>query len=249
MHKTAVIPARYGSTRLKIKPLQIIAGKTLIHRVYEATLLANIFDRIIIATDHNDIFLHTQTFNAECVMTSPDHQTGTDRIEECCRNIKTDLIVNIQGDEPFIREEPLKILIKAFDDPNVKVASIMSAFKNQKDILDPSCVKVIVNVKSDAIYFSRSVIPFDRDHSMNFSYYKHFGVYAYRPDMLKIFVNIPISNLEQIERLEQLRLIENCYNIRMVITDYEGIGIDTPEDILKAEEIIKKLAVESIFID
>ena len=239
MHVTAIIPARYGSTRLPVKPLKLIGGKSLIKRVFEATNQTNLFNDIIIATDHEEIMVHAKGFGANVKMTSLDHQTGTDRIEECARNLKTDLIINVQGDEPFICKEPLQKLIQAFNDPPVQVASIMSLFSNIDDIANPACVKVIFDNNYDAIYFSRSIIPFNRDHQINIPYYKHFGVYAYRPELLKIFVSLPAGKLEQIERLEQLRLLENGYKIRMVLTDYNGIGIDTPEDIILAESILK----------
>ena len=238
MHITAIIPARYGSTSLTCKPLRLIAGKSLIQRVFEATINTGLFDQVIVATDHLDIMSHLKTFGADGVMTDQNHQTGTDRIEEVARGLQTDLIINVQGDEPFICKEPLRQIISAFDDQKVQVTSIMSLFTNPPDIYDPSCVKVVVDIHNDAIYFSRSVIPFDRDNVGDAQYYKHFGVYAYRPDMLKKFVSLPAGTLEKIERLEQLRLLENGYKIRMVLTEYEGIGIDTKEDIEKAEKML-----------
>jgi 3-deoxy-manno-octulosonate cytidylyltransferase (CMP-KDO synthetase) len=195
-----------------------------------------LFDRVIGATDHDEILGYVRSFQGEAMMTSPDHPTGTDRIEEVSRYIKTDLIVNVQGDEPFIAKKPLQDVIAAFDDPEVKIASIMAPFT--EDITNPANVKVIVDNKSDAIYFSRSVIPFNRDNAEGVVYYKHFGVYAFRPEMLRVFVSLKPGVLEQIERLEQLRLLENGYKIRMVLTEYEGIGIDTAEDIKKAEQML-----------
>ena len=238
MHTVAIIPARYASTRLPVKPLKLIAGKTLIQRVWEATINTGLFDKVIIATDHEEIANHVRSFNAQVMMTAPDNNTGTDRIEECARSINTDLIVNVQGDEPFICREPLKKVIDAFADPQVQVASIMSLIENENDLHNPACVKVIVDKNLDAIYFSRATIPFNRDKIDNIKYYKHFGVYAYRPEMLKTFVALPQGTLEQIEKLEQLRLLENGYKIRMVLTEYRGMGIDTPEDIRAAEEIL-----------
>jgi len=234
MHKTAIIPSRLGSTRLPNKALIQIEGKSLIQRVYEAVARTHLFDRVTIATDHEDIYNHVKSFNAEVMMTSVSHQSGTDRVEECARNITTDLIVNIQGDEPFITKEPLELLINVFNDSDVQIASLMNVFDNNDDVLNPNNVKVITDINSYAIYFSRSVIPHNRDLSNDVIYYKHIGVYAFKPEALKLFVSLPVSNLEQIEKLEQLRLIENGYKIKMVLTDYKGIGIDTPEDLEKA---------------
>ena len=238
MHKIAIIPARYGSTRLPVKPLKLISGISLIQRVYEATIKTDLFDKVIIATDHEEILQHARNFGAEAVMTSPNHPTGTDRIEECAQDIKTDLIVNMQGDEPFISKEPLQKIIEVFQDPEVKVASIMNKFENIIDIQSPANVKVIIDKNNDAIYFSRSIIPYNRDNDPNVTYYKHFGIYAYRPEMLQIFVSLPPGTLEQIEKLEQLRFIENGYKIRMALTNYNGIGIDTEEDVWKAEKYL-----------
>jgi 3-deoxy-manno-octulosonate cytidylyltransferase (CMP-KDO synthetase) len=236
-HKTAIIPSRLASTRLPNKALIDIEGKSLIQRVYEAVFSTQLFDRVIIATDHDDIYKHAKSFDAEVLMTSVSHQSGTDRVEECARGIETDLIVNIQGDEPFITKEPLEKLVDAFNDSDVQIASLMNVFENTDDVNNPNNVKVITDMKGDAIYFSRSVIPFNRDLSTDVIYYRHIGVYAFRPEALKMFVSLPVSNLEQIERLEQLRLIENRYKIKMVMTEYQGIGIDTPEDLEKARHI------------
>jgi len=231
LHKTAIIPSRLASTRLPQKALVEIEGKSLIQRVYEAVLNTNLFDMVIIATDHEDIYKHAQSFNAQVMMTSPKHQSGTDRVEECVNQINTDLIVNVQGDEPFITKEPLERLIEAFRCPEVEIASLMHIFDDKKDVNNTNYVKVITDVNDYAIYFSRSVVPYNRDSIDDMIYYKHVGVYAFRPDALKQFVSLPVSNLERVERLEQLRLIENGYKIKMVLTEYKGSGIDTPEDL------------------
>lgn len=242
MHITAVIPARFSSTRLPGKPLHLIAGKSLIQRVYEAVFATNLFNKVIIATDHSDIYSHAKSINAEVVMTSINHQSGTDRVEECVRNIETDLIINIQGDEPFITKEPLKSLISVFNNKNVNVASMMHILLKDSDIQNSNNVKVVVDSFSNALYFSRSAIPFFRNDDIQIiriDYFKHIGIYAFRPEMLRKFVALPVSKLEKIEKLEQLRLLENGYKIKMVLTDYTGIGIDTPEDIEKAEQLLK----------
>jgi 3-deoxy-manno-octulosonate cytidylyltransferase (CMP-KDO synthetase) len=242
MHTVAIIPARYASTRLPAKPLHLVAGQTLIQRVYTSVFQTKLFQKVIIATDHQGIFQHAQSFGADAMMTSIEHISGTDRIAECAENIDTDLIVNVQGDEPFITREPLEKLIKAFFDPVVNCASLMHCFENYRDVHNPNHVKVIVDNLSNAIYFSRSVIPYDRDGGATDTqfpttrYYKHIGVYAFRPKMLQMFVGLPAGKLEQIERLEQLRLIENGYQIRMIQTDYQPIGIDTIDDVAIAEK-------------
>jgi len=235
MHKTAIIPARYGSTRLPVKPLRLIAGLSLINRVYDAVDQTNLFDRIIIATDHEDIVQHVKSFQGEVMLTSPNNPTGTDRVEECARLLNTDLVVNIQGDEPFITREPLELLIDSFQNSQVHIGSIMSIFTREDEITNPNCVKVIVDRNFDALYFSRAVIPYNRDANTSIVYYKHFGIYAFRPLMLKLFVSLPQGILEQIEKLEQLRFLENGYKIKMVLTNYNGIGIDTPNDLQIAE--------------
>ena len=232
MHITAIIPARYASTRLPGKPLIKISGKTLIQHVFEAVVNTNLFHRIIIATDNIDIYNHAIKINAETIMTSERHLSGTDRIEEAARNINTDLIINVQGDEPFITKEPLINLIEVFKDNNITTASLMT-FGNKNEINNPNIVKVVCDNNSNALYFSRSVIPFNRDSVDEAVFYRHIGVYAYRPEILKMFVKLPTGKLENLEKLEQLRLLENGYKIRMVLTDYKGIGIDTPEDLLQ----------------
>jgi 3-deoxy-manno-octulosonate cytidylyltransferase (CMP-KDO synthetase) len=221
----------------------LISGKSLINRVYDAVNSTGLFDRIIVATDHVDIYNKVLSFGAEVCMTDVNHISGTDRIAECVEMIASDIdtenlvIVNVQGDEPFITREPLSALIDVFQDSHVKCASLMHEMTDKTHIGNPNFVKVIVDKNSDAIYFSRSVIPHDRDGT-GAIYFKHVGVYAYRYNMLKTFISLPAGKLEQIEKLEQLRLIENGYPIRMVLTDYQGIGIDTIEDVKNAEEFL-----------
>ncbi|MCL2064882.1 MAG: 3-deoxy-manno-octulosonate cytidylyltransferase [Candidatus Cloacimonetes bacterium] len=251
MHITAIIPARYASTRLPAKALRLIAGKTLIQRVFEAVFDTNLFSKVIVATDHSDIFEHVKCFHDEVMMTSIHHPSGTDRIAECSKNINTDLIINVQGDEPFISKKPLHLLINTFKNENIHIASMMTFFDNEDDLINPNFVKVVCDKNFDALYFSRAIIPYSVTgfqinnsqvspiSNQNAPYYRHIGVYAYRPQMLKTFVALPQSNLEKIEKLEQLRLLENGYKIRMVLTDYKGIGIDTVDDLERAEKILQ----------
>jgi len=232
----AVIPARYDSVRFPGKPLALLKGKCIIQHVYENAGNSGIFDDVIVATDNEKIFRMVNTFNGKALMTDPKHKSGTDRVAEVCSNIDFDIVVNIQGDEPFLDKKPLIDLVGTFSDPQVKIASLMHCIKN--DIDNPNYVKVITDKNSFAIYFSRSVIPYNRDNDPVI-YYKHIGVYAFRKEALMEFVSLPQSKLENLEKLEQLRLIENGRKIRMVETSYSGFGIDTEADLKEAERILK----------
>lgn len=243
MKVIAIIPARFDSTRFPGKPLAKLGNKYIIQHVYEKAKNSNLFEEVIVGTDDQRIFEAVDGFGGEVTLTSKKHKSGTDRVAEVCQKIKScidaDVIINVQGDEPFITKEPLRKLINAFGDPEVMVASLMHEIK--KDIENPNVVKVVCDEKNDAISFSRSVIPFTRNPSPQTpypEYYKHIGVYAFRRKMLFDFVNLPMSENEKSERLEQLRLLDNGYKIRMVLTDYKGIGIDTQQDLEKAERLL-----------
>ena len=228
-----VIPARFASTRFPGKPLVNLANKPIIQHVYEAVQGLNL--PIIIATDNEIIAKRVEKFGATCVLTSETHQSGSDRIAEVVKKLDYDLIINVQGDEPFIQIEPLKKLILAFEDKSVSVASLMHKLVSSENINNPNNVKVVCGTNNQALYFSRSPIPFNRDNKSDVSYFKHVGVYAYTKQALLEFVKLPMGKLESIEKLEQLRFLENGYKIKMVETTYTGIGIDTPEDLLAAE--------------
>lgn len=240
MKAVAVIPARYDSSRFPGKPLAEMGTKTIIRHVYENAVNSGLFYQVIVGTDDQRIFEEVEAFGGRVVLTGRNHQSGTDRIAEVCRNYpachNADIIVNIQGDEPFISRQPLEKILAAFADDEVQVASLMCKTKQEDD---PNIVKVVCDKNNFAIYFSRSVIPFDRDKSRDFEYFKHIGIYAFRKEMLFHFVDLPIGRLEKIEKLEQLRLLENGIRIKMVETDYQGIGIDTPEDLEKARKLFK----------
>ena len=234
----AVIPARYDSTRFPGKPLKLLFNKPIIQHVYSKVVDSELFDDVIVATDDQRIFDAVIQFDGKVMLTSKKHQSGTDRVAEICSKIDCDVVVNVQGDEPFISKKPLEELVKVFNDEEVEVASLMH--KITSDIENPNSVKVVTDNQNFALYFSRSVIPFRRDSkSQNPNYFKHIGVYAFRKDALLKYVNLPLSKLEKAEKLEQLRLLENGVKIKMVETDYTGIGIDTPEDLKKAEQIIQ----------
>lgn len=231
-----VIPARFASTRFPGKPLVNLRNKPIIQHVYDAVKGLGL--PVIIATDNEIIEKSVKAFGANCMLTSPDHQSGSDRIAEVIKELDYDLIINVQGDEPFIQIEPLRELIQAFNDKSVDVASLMHKLTSPEEINNPNNVKVVCSKNNYALYFSRSPIPFNRDGNEEVTYFKHIGVYAYRKQALLDFVKLPMGKLEKIEKLEQLRFLENEYRIKMIETNYRGIGIDTPEDLVKAEILI-----------
>lgn len=231
----AAIPARYNSTRFPGKLLAELKGKPVLQHTYENVLNTGLFAHVVVATDDERIRKVAAGFPANAVMTRDDHASGTDRIAEVCRDIDFDIVINVQGDEPFIGREPLRKLIQAFAEPQVQVASLMCRF--EKDFTNPNIVKVVCDKNNFALYFSRSPIPFDRDKSGTALYWQHIGVYAFRREALFTFVKLPRSRLEETEKLEQLRLLENGIRIQMVETDYKGFGIDTPEDLERARKL------------
>ena len=243
MKVIAVIPARFDSTRFPGKLLAKLGSKSVIQHVYERAKDSELFAEVVVGTDDQRIFETVDRFGGKVTLTSKKHKSGTDRIAEVCRKISccqnADIVVNIQGDEPFISLEPLKELIDALQDENVGVASLMHKMKADFD--DPNNVKVVCDKNNFSLYFSRSIIPFDRDKNSDLKpeYFKHIGVYAFRREMLFKFVEMPKSKLEELEKLEQLRLLENGIHIKMIEANYEGIGIDTPEDLEKAKKLLK----------
>ena len=243
----AIIPARYASTRFPGKPLADMGGKPMIQRVYEQVKRA-VHD-VLVATDDSRIFETVKAFGGKAVMTSTDHRSGTDRIQEAYSKIGEDfdVVINVQGDEPFIQPEQIESLKECFDSTDVELATLVKPFKKEDgfDVLfNPNSPKVVINKKSEAIYFSRSIVPYIRDaHHTEWLdkhiFYKHIGMYAYRVDVLKEITQLPQSSLEKAESLEQLRWIENGYRIRVGYTDVETIGIDTPEDMERAIKLLK----------
>lgn len=243
----AIIPARYASTRFPGKPLADMGGKPMIQRVYEQVKRA-VHD-VWVATDDSRIFETVQSFGGKAVMTSTEHRSGTDRIQEAYSKIGEDfdVVINVQGDEPFIRPEQIESLKECFDSKDVELATLVKPFKKEDgfDVLfNPNSPKVVINKKNEAIYFSRSIVPYIRDsHHTEWLnkhiFYKHIGMYAYRVDVLKEITQLPQSSLEKAESLEQLRWIENGYHIRVGYTDLETIGIDTPEDMERAIKLLK----------
>ena len=246
MKTIAIIPARYASTRFPGKPLAILRGKPVIQRVYEQ--VTTVLDEAYVATDDERIYNKVQEFGGRVVMTSPNHKSGTDRIEEAVQKIGTDadIIINVQGDEPFIHPSQIEALIKCFDDPTTQIATLGKPFDKDADIslLDnPNSPKIVVDNNSFALYFSRSVIPFIRGVEHNqwlgkYPFLKHLGIYAYRTQVLHEITRLPQSSLELAESLEQLRWLQSGYRIRVGTTNIETVGIDTPEDLQRAEDYL-----------
>jgi len=234
----AVIPARYASTRFPGKPLALLKGKPIIQHVYERVLNSNLFSDVIVATDDDRIAQLVKGFGGKYKITSADHISGSDRIAEVIKNLDCDIVFNVQGDEPMIETEPLARLKAVFQEEKVRVASLMTPTSDDKVLLDINIVKVLTDNKFNALYFSRSPIPFNRDNVTGVEYFRHIGVYAYRKQTLLDFIKLPPGRLEQIEKLEQLRFLENSIHIRMVETTYQGIGIDTPEDLTQVESLL-----------
>jgi 3-deoxy-manno-octulosonate cytidylyltransferase (CMP-KDO synthetase) len=230
----AVIPARFAASRFPGKLMQRIGEKTIIRMVYENAVAMNLFDEVLVVTDSDDIMNEILAAGGSVKKSTKDHQSGSDRIAEAIASMDVDVVVNIQGDEPFVEKEPLQDLLDCFNDPVVAVASVMKRFGEGDEPENPNQVKVVCNKNNDALYFSRSPIPFKRNRSANMPYFKHVGVYAYRKETLLSFTQWPMGALEQTEMLEQLRYLENGVAIRMVETKTSSIGIDTPEDLERA---------------
>lgn len=244
-HFTGIIPARFTSSRFPGKPLVDIGGKSMIQRVYEQS--HKLLDNVYVATDDRRIFDAVISFNGRAVMTSGDHRSGTDRCAEAVRiisekdNIETDIVVNIQGDEPFIKPEQIDLLISCFKDKSVEIATLIRKVIPGENIFDPNQPKVIIDAAGNAIYFSRNPIPFVRDAKTDdwtklHTFYRHIGLYAYKTEILDRIKSLNISPLEKAESLEQNRWIENGYKIRTAETDWESVCIDTPEDLEKAKK-------------
>ena len=236
-----IIPARYASTRFPGKPLVDIQGKSMIQRVYEQCGKAAKLSSILIATDDQRIFDHVQSFGGKAWMTSPEHQSGTDRCAEIIQAGKAgewDAVINIQGDEPYIHPEQIDMLCAVLEDKNVSIATLVKKINDSSELFNHNNVKVVLNNKMDAIYFSRSPIPYNRNfpeqewlkHS---TYYKHIGIYGYKTKTLAEISGLAKTNLEITESLEQLRWIENGYQIKAAVTNLESVAIDTPDDLLK----------------
>jgi 3-deoxy-D-manno-octulosonate cytidylyltransferase len=233
MKKIAMIPARLAATRFPNKLMQKLGDKTVIATVYAAAKDTGLFDEVMVVTDSDVIYNEIEKAGGKAVMSKGQHESGTDRIAEIVAEMDVDIVVNVQGDTPFIKKEPLEKLLQQFGEEEVQVASIMQVL-NEEEVANPNSVKVVVAKNGNALYFRRSIIPYSRNKEANITNYKHIGVYAFRKKALLAFTKWPVSVLENIEKLEQLRYLENGIPLRMVLTDFSSIEIDTPEDLQKA---------------
>ena len=233
-----IIPARYASSRFPGKPLAEINGKPMIQWVYERVQSSEVHD-LAVATDDERIANCVCGFGGKVVMTSPDHASGTDRCGEAAKSMcptDNDVVINIQGDEPLISPKEIHLLASAFEDRNVQIATLVNPFQDRKILANPNVVKVVKAKNGNVLYFSRLPIPYLRENAtLPKNYYRHIGIYAYRYGVLKKIVQLPTSELENSEKLEQLRWLENGYTIRALECDYQGIGVDTPEDLKNVE--------------
>ena len=239
-----LIPARYASTRFPGKPLALLAGKPVIQHVYEQAV--KVLDAVYVATDDECIYNKVLEFGGKAVMTSTEHHSGTDRIEEALEKVggDFDVVVNIQGDEPFIAQSQIETLCHCFEDETTQIATLGKPFECIEAVENPNSPKIVVDNRGYAMYFSRSIIPFVRgverqEWLKKYPYLKHLGIYAYRTEVLKAITRLPQSSLELAESLEQLRWLENGYRIKVGITNVETVGIDTPEDLQRAEDFIR----------
>ncbi len=238
-----MIPARYAATRFPAKLMQLLGEKTVIRHTYDNAVATNIFDEVMVVTDSDIIYEEIVSHGGKAKMSIKEHESGSDRIAEAVADMDVDIVVNIQGDEPFVQKEPLKKLLDVFkgdEGRNVHVASLMQVLKDQHFIDDPNYVKVAVDKNMNALFFSRSVIPYPRNQEIAALYYEHIGVYAFRKQALINFTNWEMTPLEATEKIECLRYLENGVPLKMVVTEYMGVEIDTPEDLLRAEKLLKK---------
>ncbi len=242
MKVAAFIPARYAATRFPAKLMQMLGNKTVIRHTYDNTLATGLFNEVYVVTDSDIIFEEIMQHGGKAIMSKRTHESGSDRIAEAIVDLEVDIVVNVQGDEPFVKREPLEQLLSVFigtEGKKVQVASLMQQLHDPTLVNDPNYVKVVVDRHMNALLFSRSVIPYPKDTQKPISYYEHIGVYAFRKQALLDFTNWPMTPLEAAEKIECLRYLEYGVPIKMVVTDYMGIEIDTPEDLEKAATFLQ----------
>jgi 3-deoxy-D-manno-octulosonate cytidylyltransferase len=242
MKKSAFIPARYAATRFHGKLMQKLQRKSVIRHTYDNTVATNLFDDVIVVTDSDIIYNEITQHGGKAMMSKKEHESGSDRIAEAVEDLEVNVVVNVQGDTPFIQKQALYNLLRAFEGhegEKVQVASLMQVLKEQRFIEDPNYVKVAVDKNLNALFFSRSVIPYPRSIESPVTYYEHIGVYAFRKEALLNFTKWPVTPLEAAEKIECLRYLENGIPLKMVIVDYMGIEIDTPEDLERAEKFLE----------
>jgi 3-deoxy-manno-octulosonate cytidylyltransferase (CMP-KDO synthetase) len=238
MKKIAMIPARYAATRFPAKLMQQLQGRSIIRHTYDNTMATGLFDEVVVVTDSDIIFNEITQHGGKAVMSVNEHESGSDRIAEAAANMEVDIILNIQGDTPFVKREPLEKLLRVFEDEKVQVASLMQVLDDPQHIADPNYVKVAVDLNMNSLMFSRSVVPYHRDKNVTPVYYEHIGVYAFRKNALMQFTQWAITPLESAEKIECLRYLEHGIPLKMVVTDYMGVEIDTPEDMEKANNYL-----------
>jgi 3-deoxy-manno-octulosonate cytidylyltransferase (CMP-KDO synthetase) len=237
MKKIAMIPARYAATRFPAKLMQVLGTKTVIRHTYDNTVATGLFDEVLVVTDSDIIYREITEHGGKARMSVRSHESGSDRIAEAATGMDVDIVVNVQGDEPFVQRQPLEKLLALFEGEegkDVQVGSLVQILKDEKLVADPNYVKVALDKRNQALFFSRSVIPYPRDPGAGPVYYEHIGVYAFRKEALLQFTQWPVSPLEAVEKIECLRYLENGIPIRMAITEYMGLEIDTPEDLQEA---------------
>lgn len=236
----AMIPARYAATRFPAKLMQLLGRKTVIRHTYDNTVATGLFDEVWVVTDSDIIFNEISSHGGYVKMSVKQHESGSDRIAEAVADMDVDIVVNVQGDEPFVQQGPLKELLAVFNDAAqpVQVASLMQELTNPGFIADPNYVKVVTDLNRNALMFSRSPIPYHREKNLTPVYYEHIGVYAFRKEALLNFTQWPLSPLEAIEKIECLRYLEHGVPIKMILTQYMGIEIDTPEDLERAKDLL-----------
>ena len=234
-----MIPARYAATRFPAKLMQLLGDKTVILHTYNNTVATGLFDEVMVVTDSEIIFNEITSHGGKAVMSKREHESGSDRIAEAIADLNVDIVVNVQGDEPFVQKEPMQKLLDVFQDENVQVASLMQELKEEQFIADPNYVKVAVDKNMNSLFFSRSPIPYHRDKNTSPVYYEHIGVYAFRKQALLNFTNWAMTPLEAAEKIECLRYLENGVPLKMIVTEYMGVEIDTPEDLERAAKLLK----------
>ena len=237
-----MIPARYAATRFPAKLMQMLVDKTVIRHTYDNTVATGLFSEVVVVTDSPVIFDEITFYGGRAMMSQRPHESGSDRIAEAVEHLEVDVVVNVQGDEPFVRKEPLQKLLQVFEGPagqQVQVASLMQVLTHPESIADPNYVKVAVDLQMNSLMFSRSPIPYHRDKTVAPTYYEHIGVYAFRKQALLDFTRWPMTPLEAAEKIECLRYLEHGIPLKMVVVDYMGVEIDTPEDLVKAAALLK----------
>lgn len=238
MKIVAMIPARYAATRFPAKLMQMLGNKSVIRHTYDNTMATGLFTDVVVVTDSAIIFNEITGNGGKAIMSLKNHESGSDRIAEAAADLDVDIIVNVQGDEPFVQKDPLEKLLAVFTDEKVQVASLMQVLKEQALIEDPNYVKVAVDRNMNSLFFSRSVIPYPRSKEVVTTYYEHIGVYAFRKQALLNFTSWPMTPLEAAEKIECLRYLEYGVPLKMVLTQYMGVEIDTPEDLIKAAKLL-----------